>query len=60
MKLNTVLTDAKKALGALTVGVASAVGFGFLDSAEAGLITGGIGVASAVVVYLLDNEKPAR
>lgn len=53
-----ILLDSKKALGAAAVMVTSAVGFGLVDSATAGIATGVIGVATVGVVYLLKNEKP--
>lgn len=56
MKLQT-LGEIKKTLGALGVMVPTAVGFGLIDSATAGLVMGGITVATAGVVYLLNNEK---
>lgn len=59
-KINEVLADAKKALGALGVMTTAAVGFGLLDSATAGLVLGGIGVLTTGVVWVLDNDsKPA-
>ena len=56
MKLPS-LGEVKKALGALTVMESAAVGYGLIDSATAGLVTAALGVATAGVVYLLDNEK---
>lgn len=56
MKLPT-LGEIKKTLGALGVMEVSAVGFGLIDSATAGLMTAVLGVATAGVVYLLNNEK---
>jgi hypothetical protein len=58
VKLRDFLLDAKKAAGALAVGEAAAVEAGLIGNETAGLITAGIGVVSAVVVYLLHNEKP--
>jgi hypothetical protein len=57
VKLPT-LPEVRKALGALGVMEAAAVGYGLIDSATAGFITAGLGVATAGVVWLLNNEKP--
>lgn len=56
VKLPT-LGEVKKALGALGVMEAAAVGYGLIDSATAGLITAALGVATSGVVYLLRNRE---
>lgn len=59
MTLRQVLADARKAIGALTIGEAAAVTAGLLGDQTAGYVAGAIGVANAVVVYLLKNTPPA-
>ncbi len=60
MKLATILTDAKKAVGALTTIEATAVGLGVLDNADAGYVTAVLGAVTAAVVYLLDNTENGK
>lgn len=60
MTLTEFLTDAKKAIGALVVGEAAAVSAGLIGNETAGLVTGALGVASAVVVYLLPHDSKPK
>lgn len=60
MSVRSVLRDAQKAIGALTVGEAAAVSAGLLGSSAAGYVTAVLGVASAVVVYLLDGPEKKK
>lgn len=57
MKLRTVLTDAKKAVGALLAGEAVAVTAGLIDGHDAAVITGIGAAVTAGIVYLLNNTK---
>lgn len=54
------VNDARKAVGALVAAEGAAVAAGFLGSEQAGWVTGGIGVANAVIVYLLANKPPQK